>query len=70
MIRFSFRMLLAVAFAGVLLPAIASAAPTPMLVTALWVTIAVQSPHGRTATARFRSGRAGSARTRRVSSAA
>lgn len=34
MIRFSFRMLLAVAFAGVLLPAIASAAPAPMLVTA------------------------------------
>src|SRR6185312_10894345 len=34
MIRFSFRMLLAVAFAGVLLPAIASAAPAPTLVTA------------------------------------
>jgi len=34
MIRFSFRMLLAVAFAGVLLPAIASAAPAPTLVSA------------------------------------
>jgi pilus assembly protein CpaC len=34
MIRFSFRMLLAVAFAGALLPANASAAPAPTLVTA------------------------------------
>ena len=34
MIRFSIRNLLAVAFAGVLLPAIASAAPSPTLVTA------------------------------------
>ena len=34
MIRFSVRMLLAVALAGVLLPAIASAAPAPTLVTA------------------------------------
>ena len=46
MIRFSFRTLLAVAFAGVLLPAIASAAPAPTLVTAATAPVTVEVGKG------------------------